>query len=201
MTSGLERTGLAARQLGQHFRSCEPESNKPDFWRLKHSSVECKMWARHTIPRSGVAHLNVNGTLETPDCNPGLCLMQTSTQPSPRHYKHSLRLLCRAEGREQTSLKKGQKKSTEECRVTSKTAGPASMSDCPCCFVPASFSGNLVADVADESFAAVHIFSTLLSWTVLKQARQTCGAERTGQISCQMHLLTTVFGFNPQTTN
>lgn len=59
-----------------------------------------------------------------------------------------------------------------QSQVTSKTVGPMSMSDCPCCFVLVSFSENLVADVADESFAAVHIFSTLLSSTVLKQARQ-----------------------------
>lgn len=34
--------------------------------------------------------------------------MQTSIQPSPRHYKHSLRLLCCVEGTEQP-LQKGQK--------------------------------------------------------------------------------------------
>lgn len=38
-----------------------------------------------------------------------------------------------------------------------------STSDCPCCFVPMSFSENLVADIADESFRSdAHIFNPVI---------------------------------------
>lgn len=88
-----------------------------------------------------------------------------------------------------------------QSQVTLKTVWPMSMSESPCCFILVSFNKKkLVADIADESFAAVRIFSTLLS-TVLKQARQMCRAECTVQISCQIHLLTTVFSLYPQITN